>query len=256
MKLFFSDYDMTIYIHEKIDDSVFDAIKKWREAGNIFTIATGRNKFSIFEHIDRHGLEFDYLIANNGALVFNNKREIIFKDTIDDEVSYKVIRFLHEKFGGTVEIANDNYVVSVKSKEGNDNLPFKVDKKININEIENLKNIIQINKMTPNAESTEIVANTINEKFKEEVTAYANIRTVDIVKNTVNKANGVDFVHKFIERNNKNIIDKILVAGDSNNDIEMIKKYNGYAQINANEKIKSITNKYFNFISDIIYKEL
>lgn len=27
MKLFFSDYDMTIYIHEKIDDSVFDAIK-------------------------------------------------------------------------------------------------------------------------------------------------------------------------------------------------------------------------------------
>lgn len=255
MKLFFSDYDMTIYIHEKIDNSVYDAIKKWREAGNIFTIATGRNKFSILEHIDRHGLEFDYLIANNGALVFNNKREVIFKDTIDDEVSYKVIRFLYENFEGSVEAANDNYVISVESKEGNDELPFKVDKKINIKEIEDIKNIIQINKITPNAETTEIVANTINEQFKKEVTAYANIRTIDIVKNTVNKANGVDFVYKFIKKDNKNI-DKILVAGDSNNDIEMIKKYDGYAQINANEKIKAITNKYFNFISDIIYKEL
>ncbi|MEI0445772.1 HAD-IIB family hydrolase [Brachyspira intermedia] len=254
MKLFFSDYDMTIYIHEKIDDSVFDAVKKWREAGNIFTIATGRNKFSIFEHIERHGLEFDYLIANNGALVFNNKREVIFKDAIDDEVSYKVIRFLHEKFGGTVEIANDNYIISVKSKDGNDILPFRVDKKINIKEIETVKDIIQINKMTSNAETTEIVANTINKEF-EEVTAYANIRTVDIVKHTVNKANGVDFVYKLLKNNNQSI-DKILVAGDSNNDIEMIKRYDGYAQINANEKIKAITDKYFNFISDIIYKEL
>ena len=254
MKLFFSDYDMTIYIQEKIDESVFDAIEKWRDAGNIFTIATGRNKFSIFEHIERHDLEFDYLIANNGALVFNNKKEMIFKDTIDDDISYKVIRFLHEKFGGTVEIANDNHIISVKSKYGNDILPFRVDKKINIEEIETIKNIIQINKMTPNAETTEMVANTINKEF-EEVTAYANIRTVDIVKNTVNKANGVDFIHKLLEKN-CNHIDKILVAGDSNNDIEMIKRYDGYVQINASEKIKAITNKYFNFISDIIYKEL
>lgn len=253
MKLFFSDYDMTIYIHEKIDESVFDAVKKWREAGNKFIIATGRNKFSIFEHIDRYNLEFDYLIGNNGALVFNNKREMIFKDIIDDEVSYKVIRFLHEKFAGSVEMANENHIISVKSKEGNDDLPFKVDKKININEIENIKNIIQINKMTPNAETTEMVANTINKEF-EEVTAYANIRTVDIVKNTVNKANGVDFVYQLLKKDNN--IEKILTAGDSNNDIEMIKRYKGYAQINANEKIKSITDKYFNFIYDIIYKEL
>ncbi|MBW5389821.1 HAD family hydrolase [Brachyspira hampsonii] len=254
MKLFFSDYDMTIYIYEKIDESVFDAIKKWREAGNIFTIATGRNKFSIFEHIERHGLEFDYLIANNGALVFNNKREMIFKDAFDDEMAYKVIRFLHEKFGGTVEIANDNYLISVKSKDGNDILPFRVDKKIDIEQIETVKNIIQINKMTPNAETTEMTANIINKEF-EEVTAYANIRTIDIVKNTVNKANGVDFVYRLLNKNNNNV-EKIITAGDSNNDIEMIKKYDGYIQMNANKKIKSITNKYFNFISDIIYKEL
>ncbi|MEI0603320.1 HAD-IIB family hydrolase [Brachyspira alvinipulli] len=253
MKLFVSDYDMTIYIHEKIDNSVFDAVKKWREAGNIFAIATGRNKFSIFEHIDRHGLEFDYLIANNGALVFNEKREMIFKDTIDDDISYEVIKFLHDDFEGTVEIANDEYIISVISKDGKDILPFRVDKKININEIYNIKNIIQINKMTADSKATEEVANAVNNKF-DTVIAYPNIRTVDIVKNNVNKANGIKFLENIIKKNNN--IDKILVTGDSNNDIEMIKQYNGYVQINAKENVKSITNKYFNIISDIIYKEL
>lgn len=253
MKLFASDYDMTIYIHEKIDDSVFDAIKKWREKGNIFAIATGRNKFSIFEHIDRYGLEFDYVVANNGALVFNNKREMIFEDTIDDDIAYNVINFLHENFSGTVEVANDNYIISIKSKDGNDILPFRVDKKISINDIKTINHIIQINKMTPDAKATEEAANIINEKF-DDVIAYGNIRTVDIVKNTVNKANGVSFVENLIKKDNT--LEKVIVAGDSNNDIDMIKKYDGFAQINARENVKAITNKYFNFISDIIYKEL
>ena len=253
MKLFASDYDMTIYIHEKIDDSVFDAIKKWREKGNIFAIATGRNKFSIFEHIDRYGLEFDYVVANNGALVFNSKREMIFEDTINDDIAYNVINFLYENFSGTVEVANDNYIISIKSKDGNDILPFRVDKKISINDIKTINHIIQINKMTPDAKATEEVANIINEKF-DDVIAYGNIRTVDIVKNTVNKANGVSFVENLIKKDN--ILEKVIVAGDSNNDIDMIKKYDGFAQINARENVKAITNKYFNFISDIIYKEL
>lgn len=253
MKLFVSDYDMTIYIHEKIDNSVFDAVKKWREAGNIFAIATGRNKFSIFEHIDRYNLEFDYVVANNGALVFNNKREMIYKDSIEDKVSYEVIRFLHENFSGTVEIANDDYIISVKSKDGNDILPFRVDKKINISEIENIKDIIQINKMTPDIKYTEEVSDIINGKFQE-VIAYGNIKTVDIVKKTVNKSNGIGFLENILR--NKINIEKIITAGDSNNDIEMIKKYDGYAQINAREHVKAVTNKYFNYISDIIYKEL
>ncbi|MEI0477999.1 HAD-IIB family hydrolase [Brachyspira pulli] len=253
MKLFASDYDMTIYIHEKIDDSVFDAIKKWREKENIFAIATGRNKFSIFEHIDRYGLEFDYVVANNGALVFNSKREMIFEDTINDDIAYNVINFLYENFSGTVEVANDNYIISIKSKDGNDILPFRVDKKISINDIKTINHIIQINKMTPDAKATEEVANIINEKF-DDVIAYGNIRTVDIVKNTVNKANGVSFVENLIKKDNT--LEKVIVAGDSNNDIDMIKKYDGFAQINARENVKAITNKYFNFISDIIYKEL
>ena len=187
-------------------------------------------------------------------MIFNDKRETIFKDTIDEDTAYKVIRFLHDAFGGTVEIANDDYIISVKSKDGNDILPFRVDKKITIDEIDTVKNIIQINKMTSDIKATENVANTINKEFSSSLIAYGNIRTVDIVKNTVNKANGVEFLYNLLRADKD--INKILTAGDSNNDIEMIKKYDGYVQINARENVKAVSNKYFNFISDIIYKEL
>lgn len=108
--------------------------------------------------------------------------------------------------------------------------------------------------MTSDIKSTENVANIINKEFSSSLIAYGNIRTVDIVKNTVNKANGVEFLYNLLKSNNN--ISKILTAGDSNNDIEMIKKYDGYVQINARENVKAVSSKYFNFISDIIYKEL
>lgn len=254
MKLFVSDYDMTMYINEYIDDKVLEAIKKWREEGYIFVIATGRNKFSIFEHIEKHNISFDYLIANNGALIFDKDKKVIFKEIIDENEAYKVIKSLYNEFGGTVEIANDEQLISVKSKGGKTTdyfEAFKIEKIIDIEEIYSIKNIIQINKWTDNVENSKIVSDFVNNNFKE-VAAYGNIRTVDIVGKKVNKANGIDFLLKNKLKN----IDKVFVAGDSNNDIDMITKYDGYVQINAGENIKIVSNKYFSLISDIMNENL
>lgn len=259
MKLFVSDYDMTLYINEHIDEKVLETIKRWRENKNIFVIATGRNKFSIFEQIEKYNICFDYLIANNGALIFDNERKIIYKETIDENEAYKVIESLFykfgDKFGATVEIANEENIISVRSKEKNDILNseyFNKFKIIDIDEIHSVKNIIQINKTTNDIEKTKTVAEFINDNFKE-VVAYGNIRTVDIVGKKVNKANGIAFLENKLKDKN---IEKIFVAGDSNNDIEMIKKYDGYIQENAVENVKSITNKYFSLISDIMNQNL
>lgn len=255
MKLFVSDYDMTLYINEYIDEKVLNAIKKWRDNKNIFVIATGRNKFSIFDEIEKYNIGFDYIIVNNGALIFNKERKIIYKETIDESEAYKVIKSLFDKFGATVEIANEEEIISVQSKEKNDILYYDYLKKIkiiDIDEIHSIKNIVQINKMTNDIEKTKKVAKFVNDNFKE-VVAYGNIRTVDIVGKKVNKARGITFLKNELKDKN---IEKILVAGDSNNDIDMIKKYDGYVQINAGENIKKITNKYFSLISDIMNENL
>lgn len=255
MKLFVSDYDMTLYINEYIDEKVLNAIKRWRDNKNIFVIATGRNKFSIFDEIEKYNIGFDYIIVNNGALIFDKERKIIYKETIDENEAYKVIKSLFDKFGATVEISNEEEVISVQSKEKNDILYHNYLKKvkiIDIDEIHSIKNIVQINKMTNDIEKTKKVAKFVSDNFKE-VVAYGNIRTVDIVGKKVNKARGITFLENELKDKN---IEKILVAGDSNNDIDMIKKYDGYVQINAGENIKNITNKYFSLISDIMNDNL
>lgn len=248
MKLFVSDYDMTLAINRVVDDKVINAIKKWREKGNIFAIATGRNKFSILEQTYKNNIEVDYIIANNGALIIDRNNNILLKEEIEKNNAMEVINYLYNEYEGSVEISNENEILSIIPRKGEHNLPFKVDKKITIEEAKNISNIIQINKTSPDVNTTEIIQDEINNKF-DTVIAYGNITAIDIVKRNISKATGIQNLENILKDKN---IEKILVAGDSNNDIDMIKKYDGYVQINAREHIKKLTNKYFNLVSDII----
>lgn len=68
-----SDYDGTFKtrIHDlKIN---IREIKKFRERGNIFAIATGRPFSSIEKEINKHGIELDFLACNDGAAIFDDK---------------------------------------------------------------------------------------------------------------------------------------------------------------------------------------
>ena len=252
MKLFVSDYDMTLSINYIVDEKVINAIKKWREKGNIFAIATGRNIFSILEQTIKNNIEFDYIIANNGALIIDRNKNIILKEEIEKNDAIEVINFLYNNYEGSVEISNENEILSIIPRKGEHNLPFRVDKKITIEEAKNIKSITQINKISPDINKTEIIQDEINNKFNT-VIAYGNIMAIDIVKINISKATGIKNLENILKDKN---IEKILVAGDSNNDIDMIKKYDGYVQINAREHIKKITNKYFNLVSDIIEANL
>lgn len=252
MKLFVSDYDMTLAFNRIVDDKVRNVIRKWREKGNIFAIATGRNKFSILEQINKNNIEFDYIIVNNGALIIDKDNNVILKECIEKNNAMEVINFLYNSYEGSVEISNENEIVSIIPKKGEHNLPFRVDRNITIEEAQNIKSITQINKMTPDINKTEMLQDEINNKFNT-VIAYGNITAVDIVRAGISKATGIKNLENILKDKN---IEQILVAGDSNNDIDMIKKYDGYVQINARENIKKITNKYFNLVSDIIEANL
>ena len=47
MKLFASDYDGTLHINGEVTQETLDGIKRFRGAGNLFGIATGRSLNSI-----------------------------------------------------------------------------------------------------------------------------------------------------------------------------------------------------------------
>lgn len=85
MKIIVSDYDDTFYLHKinkiknyiKIKQNI-KAVKNFRRKGNLFIIATGRYYDSIIKEINKYKIEFDYLICNNGADIYDKKCNLIY----------------------------------------------------------------------------------------------------------------------------------------------------------------------------------
>lgn len=71
MKLLVSDYDGTFKTDAKNIKLNVEAIEEFRKNGNHFAIATGRSFDSIKEEIVKYKIPYDYLITNDGAIVFD-----------------------------------------------------------------------------------------------------------------------------------------------------------------------------------------
>ena len=67
----------------------------------------------------------------------------------------------------------------------------------------------------------------------------------------VSKSKGIEFLANYLNINKEDIY----VIGDSDNDYEMIKDYNGVCVINSTDNIKNVSSKVYEKISDYL-KEL
>ena len=77
-----SDFDGTIYRDEKISDEDFAAIKNWRAAGNKFGIVTGRAYVMLEPHLKNYGLDVDFSICCNGAVIYDGDGKIVFETAV------------------------------------------------------------------------------------------------------------------------------------------------------------------------------
>lgn len=247
MKLFVSDYDLTLFVNNSIEEKSIEAINEWQKSGNMFAIATGRNRFSIQREVNKYNLKPDYIICNNGSIILDYKHNVIFEDEISREGAYEVIKYIYNNYEGSIEVSNSKLRISIEHPTENNLLSYEVDKNINIKNLENIDSIIQINKKMKDTQNADMLSKKLNDTFKKHITAYANIVNIDIVKNNVNKANAIEYILKM-----HNSIKDIIAAGDSNNDMDMIKKYEGYAPNYAKENIKNAAKHIFSSIYEII----
>lgn len=72
-----SDFDNTIYVEDKnqLQENI-KYIKLWMRE-NIFVITTGRSYYSIYPLLVKNNIPYNYLICNNGAMVFDANNNII-----------------------------------------------------------------------------------------------------------------------------------------------------------------------------------
>ena len=199
MKLLVSDYDGTIYDTDCIKDTRknIDAIKRFKDNGNLFSIATARIYPSIKSQTEKFKIPYDYLICCNGGCIFDKNDNLIYSNPIDEDKIKIIIKYLESL----------NYLKEYKLLN-----PFGKNT-TNTNDVHQIyiqvyfKNTLDILKI---------------QKELSPLLHYGILHIAYFYKHT-KKSDGIKFIQE-LEQIKQN---DIYTIGNGNNDIDMLQEFNG-----------------------------
>lgn len=232
-KVLVVDYDRTLFINNNDMLNNIKAINNFRSKGNIFVIATGRTYSSLKKEIDKHKIQYDYLILNHGALVIKNDNTALFHYKIDKSILLDVNDYL-------TKLKAKNIFYSYYLEDTND---------INNPDISKLTA-----KFSSNLDNFKEIIMNIIKKYNNALNIYFTQNfEIEIISKDTNKSKALNLLMKKANFKKENIY----TIGDSYTDIEMIKDYNGSCMDNSIDILKNNKNivKYKS-VSDYINKIL
>lgn len=234
-QIVFSDYDGTIYITEENMSKNIKSIEEYRNLGGKFVIVTGRSKTSVSNVIKQYNIPYDYIISNNGAVIFNSDMVKIYEKAIATDISSKIIDYLKTKENIEIFFYDDEDKVEYHNQE-----------------------LLKLRIRTSDYELAQTIEDEINDIFKEYVKAHSafpgmyydnhDFVIVDVVSKDAGKDNAIKKLIEMLK------IDKKYVAtiGDGRNDISMIKEYNGFSMMTAEEGAQEVASMIFENVADVL----
>lgn len=227
MLLVASDFDGTLYVNDiNIINKNIEYINKLRENNHLFAIITGRG-LSIIELLKKYNISYDFLICENGAIIYDNKDNILYscyleQDDIDSTI--EIIKKYNLKF---IIDTGDKYITDLNQKFSNVASIF-LDRKT-INDVNEMLKIIKENTNTY---------------------SYISPNWINIVNMNVNKKKTLEKLETILENRYK-----ICPIGDAINDVEMISFFDGGVMKNHEKELDNLPNKNYDTLADYI-KEL
>lgn len=232
------DVDGTLYDYKShsIPASTIEAIKKLKEKGILFVIASGRAPYGLGKALNE--LQADYILGDNGALVVNQKGEILkrhdFSRASVDQINAfakRVSAGLCWKFTDRMYIyQNPEKIDWLESQLLSDvgREPFVFD-----DHTRHLRDL-------PQSASLHAPANLVREEFKENdelaFLAFSN-DGYDVVLKNMNKGVGLLELMEVLHLDSTEII----AFGDNYNDLEMLEVAGTcVAMGNAIEEVKKM----------------
>ena len=245
MKIIASDYDGTLN-HGGIDDAKRNAISRWRKAGNLFGIVSGRGKSDLLMLREKNDFECDFLVGCNGAIIMKPDGEIITESRCDGALAKPLLEFIfgigcywasvHTEFRCILDLRDDERFEDEFILETMPDVPY----------------FNQISTILPDEAEAKRVTDAIRKKFGDKLNPLQNGRCIDIVSAEMNKATGL---YRLLETVGGKYEDMIAV-GDNINDTHMIAEFRSYAMENAVQSIKDIANGITVGITELIEKEI
>ncbi len=246
MKIIGSDYDGTLN-HGGIDEVKKNAIEKWRSAGNIFALISGRGQKNILNLYQEKQFGCDYLVANNGAVILKPDGEIVCDTRCDGKIVIPLLELLFEcgcPWGNVdADFSCRIYADEADCAEEGDYI---------LDNMPSISYFNQISTMLPDFETAEKVTALIAEKFGDELNPLQNGICIDIVRKDMNKAKGLYLLMDILGAEYEDII----AVGDNVNDKDMIKEFRSYAMANGVDSIKELADYITESVTELIEKEL
>lgn len=217
-KILISDYDGTFYTDGVQIRKNVENINNFRDNGNIFVIATARGIDSIRKEIEKYNINCDYIISDMGGIIVDVKaNEIIYKRLMS-ELQIDYIEGILKKYP---EAEISRFGLGNENMMGKGVIGYKI-------KSESVENLIEVKKEID------------KKNIYNLVTRMAESEKKLFINNSLNtKLKAIDNLLLCLKIDSKNVY----TVGDSDDDLEMLEKYNGYRMPESTENVrKKITN--------------
>lgn len=226
MKILASDFDKTLFVEDlnTLKENI-ERIKEWRNQGNLFVIATGRNFPFLIKDIEAYQIPFDYAICNDGGKIFDNKKNCLFTKDIPLNCNQKIINRIKENSNiSEWWIDSGNGLIKDETKRANAIIarPIEIEKAYPL-----LEQILKEN---------------------QEVHGYISDNWINITEKTVTKKNGLLHLLEWLNLESANLY----TIGDNDNDFDMITSFNGAIMENHNPSLDNLKNKTYKSVANYI----
>lgn len=208
MKVLISDFDKTLFTKDYQKN--IKAINDFVDKGNIFVIATGRNLVTLTHDLDKN-LKFNYLICNDGGVIYDKNFKTIYRKDIDNNLVKPIFDVLKK------DISVGDPLIDLT-------FDYSYNLVGNANAI--IARIIDYKKASKLLDF--LLSNFSN------ITGYISDNWINIDDKSVNKGNGIINLCKIIDYNYKDVY----AIGDNTNDISMCEICHGFCMVDGSLKLK------------------
>lgn len=203
-KLIATDFDGTFFRNGRIASEDAEGVRLWRAAGNKFGFVTGRGT-DFFGTVKESGIEADFIILYNGALIADAAGNVIYEDFIDRE-TFSALEKFFEKSPDVCSFGRAGEALCYHQYYARYDTPER---------------------------ALEVAAE-VNRIFGDKVTAVVNYHHINIGAKGTGKAEGVSRILEYYGLQP----DEAAAVGDDFNDIAMLRAHNGWAVDSARDEIK------------------
>ena len=219
-KLIASDYDGTLSIHDQVSPENREAIARWRAEGGLFGVVTGRGR-TFPQRMAAQGVECDYYLCYNGALLLDGEGRVLRDARMSRDV-YARLEAAFEKRPDALDFG----------RLGDDPA----------------ESFSQYSALMPTCESAAAFVVELNQRFGEEVTAFANGLNINIVQKGESKAEGVRHALRHFGLPES----AAAVAGDDLNDLDMLLSLHGWAMRSGRPPVVAAAEHHCDSIAELI----